>query len=393
MRAFFPLSGLAACLILSTIALTDTAAQLAAQAPRPRPKPPGVRNAPIAFKRPLDPAVAKILWNWHFANFNIGRFDANFSYVRYDGSLEVETIGQGLVSVDREGRAPRQPSSRISRANGASYQVPHEPVADPALDVFLRDWHAANSKIDRIDVKFTYVSYDSLFATERIGTGFASVDRAMRGFYKIVPDNRSQGRHGARYVRMPVRADRWHFTGDSLIKVDESDRTIERIDIPTNLSRQYGDIATRDRPSAPALPEDIHPVSPNWFFNSHPLEGSLSQFLIIGPPEKLRERFQISIEKQSETDVRLKFVPKTSALRAHFHAVFLIIKRNDHLPYALKCIDPTQNFEVVYIATEVRCNLPLTDPFEDLGSPNLQGYKEVVQPAMSLHGKRVPPVK
>lgn len=291
-------------------------------------------------------------------------------------------VGDDLLPLRRE-------SARLPR----SYVMPKDPKGDPKLDAFLRDWYAANSKIDRIDIKFTCVSYDSLFATERSGTGFASVDRAMRGFYKIVPDNRSHGRPGARYVRKAASADRWHFTGDSLIRVDESDRTIERIDIPPELRRQYRDTAAPDRPSEPSLPEDIQPASPNWFLNSHPLEGSLSQFLIIAPPEKLRERFQISIEKQSETDVRLKLVPKTSALRAHFHAVLLIIKRNDHLPFALKCIDATQNFEVVYTATEVRCNQPITDPFEDLGSPNFQGYKEIVQPAIRSHSKRVPNVK
>lgn len=307
MRAFFPLRGLAACLILSVIALTDAAGQLSAQGPQPRQNLPNVRNAPIAFKRPLDPAVAKILWNWHFANFNIDRFDANFSYVQYDGSLEVETIGQGLASVDREGRAIYKfaPTKVSPGQMGRRY---------PLQSAESKSWYYTGDRI--ILVHEADKTYEELILPPE---------------YRKVANRRN---HPNRPPPPAMPED--------------------------NQSEGAEAIAQADQPPAPAMPEDVSP--PNWAQLlvrrlrivpwTHPLAYA---FIMEAEPASLTDQFQISLVRQSATDATLSFVPRRPQEQPFLREVQVMLSLKDYRLRAIKFVGHG-SIETVYVLSNVRIN-------------------------------------
>lgn len=343
------------------------------------------------------------------------------------------------LGVSEDSPSAKKPGSKTPKAVLGELSREDKTQPNPALDAFMQEWYAANSKIDRLDIRFNYREYNSVFGYESAATGLASVDRAKRGFFQLIPQKVEPGTRGHRYPLQKLDAVRAHFTGDSFILVDEEYRTFERVVIPPEDRHPYSNrnrnlnLAHPDRPAAPHLPDDAKPVriAPESVRNdeqevdapdsdSQPAQASkpptildavlriagrfiisnalsqvefdvsdnllnprysLSQFLIIEKPEVLLAHFQISIIKESETDITLQFVPRYTD--RFTGKVQMIVKRQTHLPWALKQFDTAGNFESVYVATEVKCNQSPTAPFGDLGPPDLTGYRRVSPPGPS----------
>src|SRR5262249_36516391 len=125
----------------------------------------------------------------------------------------------------------------------------------------------------------------------------------------------------------------------------------------------------QERPAAPPLPEDSPTPKPNFFGNlirrlqiipwTHPLAYS---FLMEAEPQGLRGRFEISILKQSESEVTLKFTPRQSVDRATFVEVLVLLSRQDYQVRALKFVE-TSELSTVYVLRDRRINQPPSHPY------------------------------
>lgn len=86
------------------------------------------------------------------------------------------------------------------------------------------------------------------------------------------------------------------------------------------------------------------------------------RFLLGIPPEEFQERYEISIERESEYQVGLKFLPKFEYDEKQFSEVVLILDLETYLPSALKLVDPFKKKETVYLFENVKETTLLRPP-------------------------------
>ena len=303
------------------------------------------------------------------------------------------------------------------------------------LETILRKWEKANGSRHRLDAKFSRFKYNHTFEVEHRGTGSLAVDVTGRAVYKLLPRkiqpgevSQRKGKSGQLYELKSENPERWHWTGRSLIKVDAKERTFEEM-VPPNESDDGGYL-----PESPPLPENARspeipslveveslPENPSppaidsaasrskhltfceaieGFAIGIILSAALSSaefpkvdltglyeiwremplarpFLLGIPIYELKKQFHIELLKQTDTEVWLKFKSKSKKDRVPSQQVVLILAKGEYKPVAIKIIDET-GAEIVHVFSEVRINATDEESLEDLGRPNLEGYRNIV---------------
>jgi hypothetical protein len=298
-------------------------------------------------------------------------------------------------------------------------------VAKPAsLDDILRAWEQAAAQRGRLDCNFTRFRYDPTFEVETRGEGSLAVDRLGRGAYRIGPATIPAGavvnkrnRAGVPYALKAETSDRWHWTGTNVIRMNETERTFE--ETKRRAKVQNGEF----QPDSPELPKDASPPKapepinrpaappqpdaepkfrvtlPEFFAgivlgfaivhalsNFEPADVVIERFrlartfLLGTPARELRERFDVTILKQTDAEIWLKFRPRRQEDVASLQHITLILDVASYLPRAIKETDPTGT-ESVYVfkdvsVTDARDNatIILLPGREPLDRPNLAGY-------------------
>jgi hypothetical protein len=168
-----------------------------------------------------------------------------------------------------------------------------ESLDDPRqLAAVLRTWGQATAKIDRLDCTFTWYTYDTTFETERRATGSLAVDRQGRAAYRLIPAvirraavSGKCGTNGAPYELRPNPPARWHWTGASIVHVNEAEGTFDAIPLPAEHQ-----IAGEIRPARDREPR-----------TSRPSRLSARALKNTAPAARWHERF---VERTAESFVK-----------------------------------------------------------------------------------------
>jgi hypothetical protein len=100
---------------------------------------------------------------------------------------------------------------------------------------------------------------------------------------------------------------------------------------------------------------------------------------LIGLPlDEMRDRFQISLLKQSATEIRLKFIPRTAQDLSVYSEAQLILFPETYEPRAMRFVSPAGESEDVYVLSNVKINGVPDEPFRDLGRLDLKGYRRKI---------------
>ena len=296
--------------------------------------------------------------------------------------------------------------------------------ASSDLDAILQEWWAAASRVKRLDCDFVLYQYDSTFEMETRGTGSLAVD-AGRAFYKIAPVeipagtvSRRVSKDGERFTLRSASAVRWHWTGESVIKIDDANRTFEEIKLA------FASANVEFCPESPELPKDdpildasieepsrrAKPTSNSeavnrskatssntkiakqpryqdsgWEAFFRRFEEALQEsivprtFLLGMPVDEMRDRFDVKLLRQTDAEIWLRFAPKTYKEQAQLNYAILILSKEKYEPRALTTVDAT-NCERVYMFTNVQINLGWRSFFltrDPLKRPNLSRYRSV----------------
>lgn len=267
-------------------------------------------------------------------------------------------------------------------------------AAPRTLDDVLKRWEQASTHIERLDCTFGCYKYDNTFEIERRGTGSIAVDRQglavyRRGSMEIAPGEKSRriGKDGEPYELRADTPERWHWTGESIVHVDEAQRTFEIIPLPAELQ-----VARGFRPDPPELPQDdgIVRVNAPSKIGRKTWEDRMKEFwlarpFLLGmPAEELARRFNVKIARQSDKGVWLEFRPLREADAGWFERAVLILDAERFVPKALQMIDPTGS-ETVHVFGDVQINRlraghPIPPGVENLERPNLKGYRPAAIP-------------
>lgn len=104
--------------------------------------------------------------------------------------------------------------------------------------------------------------------------------------------------------------------------------------------------------------------SDSFYLPSDCIELELTRRFLLGiPPGEFQERYQISIEMQSEQQVWLKFLPQFEYDQKEFREAVLVLDLETYLPCALKMV--SKRDETVYLFEDVRETTvfePIPDP-------------------------------
>lgn len=243
------------------------------------------------------------------------------------------------------------------------------------IEAVLKNWHEKISQYQGLKGTFVRTTYDNVFHIQKLSKGTFNVNRSGEAVYSwdgMGPENvrRKTGKDGSPYSASPDRDEAWYWVDSTLIQVNKSDRIYDRIEIPKDVSDK--------------------PVEAFFGFKSYASiwkEFWLSRPYLLGMPlEELQQRYQISIEKQTEEQVWLRFVPKADSDRTFFSESILVLNLKTYLPYALKTLDPPGTRETVHLFSNVEGMKEL----ERIPEPDLKGY---TLSSTSIKPKRRKPVK
>jgi hypothetical protein len=340
-----------------------------------------------------------------------GPFDAN--------SLFAKALTRTLTHEQRE-QVSRLPNGPLGAGVGLRPKV--------SVDEVLSEWERAAARRGRLDCDFTRFRYDSTVGIEFRGQGSLAVDRRGRAVYRIEPAEIPAGAAGAKrgpggipYELKAENPDRWHWTGTSVIRVNDAARTFEEWRLPgRSADGEY-------LPDPPALPEDApppkvrrpvrNPLAPpkqslrpvdrstlseqfsgllagimlgqalskvNFAALVEQLERfELAQPFLLGMPVKeLRQRFDVRLVKTTDDEVWLDFDPKRVEDLASLRDAVLILDLAGYSPKALKTIDAA-GVQTVHVFKNVSVfriregmNVVLPAGTERLDGPNLAGYSK-----------------
>jgi hypothetical protein len=345
--------------------------------------------------------------------------------------LELSENDRGRLQLYLErARAKNVASSNAEparQAAGAAQQVAlAAPVAvnDAArLETVLKGWEAAAAKIERLDCDFYRFRYDATFEVEKHGTGSLALDRQGRALYKIAPPQiapgqvgRKKGKNGQPFALQADQAERWHWTGKSIFQIDDEEHVYQEIrldgksdgvDQPPESSSRHEEPPAVDRGAGDAPAPAKRPASVDerpltlrkWVAGlafAMALSAALSNpelsaeinealkefplarpFLLGMPVAELKERFDVTLTNQTDSEIWLTFKPKQKKQQARLREAFLILKSDGYLPSAVKIIDPAGG-ETVHSFRNLRVNAP---GGVDLGAPpKLDGYRPALAP-------------
>jgi len=317
------------------------------------------------------------------ATLNSGPFDMNSLFAK---TLRTTLTSEQLKQLkDLKGILL---ASTTPPANGVRLALAR--VDDPQrLDTILKEWDLAAAGIHRLDCNFIRMKYDPVFEVEFRGEGSLAVDRRGRALYKIaaadiIPgvQSRKVGRGGAPYELKSDSPERFYWTGETFIKVDDREHTYEVAPIPP--ARQHAEF----RPEPPALPEEVgsdgrrrQPATDSdliagfgtWF--DEPLFGWTKPFLLGMPTDELKRRFKVTLLSEDDAEVRLELEPMWPRDKAQFSRAQLILSKVFYRPRALKVVGPS-GAETVHVFRDVAVDTP--DDRASLDRPDLARFRKIV---------------
>ncbi len=240
--------------------------------------------------------------------------------------------------------------------------------ASPALDKILKNWEIASSRTKSLEGEhFRYV-YDLVFNVEKRAKGVFYYEAPDKGRIdlvgiKVAPGAVSEKKDPKTNVPYKVESDRpekWICDGRFIIQVNELDKTVERFPIPPDMQ------------------------------GANIINGPLP-FLFGMPAEKAKQRFHLTLLKETDSRAWLRAKPKWKQDAVNYRQATIILDKKTYLPMAVQLIDPPGNKETVFTFPKLvpnkkpnflnifRGDFLRGDPF----APKLRGYKVVTKSATS----------
>ena len=270
-------------------------------------------------------------------------------------------------------------TSKSAPSAAKTGQQPRPPVKamevekpDPVLDKVLKDWERNTGLFKKLVGEFIVIKYDPTFQIEKRARGKFAHEAPDKGSYERseveIPEGTSSKKRGSDGQRYEVRSDtpeRWVCTGKEVIKIDDKEKTYEKIPIPPE-----------------SQGENI-------------IEGPLP-FLFGMKAERAKKRYKMKLvdePKKAENEIWLEVIPRLPGDSGNWQRAVVIIDSQRFVPTAVKLFDPAGG-ETVHLFSNVVVNPKRgfldfwsTDPF----APKLRNYKQVVSGDKSSPGERLTP--
>lgn len=263
-----------------------------------------------------------------------------------------------LTSTRLFGQQPGPPA--VAGAAPQNNEEPPAPPLDPRVDAILRNWEQRSSTIERLNGTFQRYVYDSVFGVEKRSNGqfyYQAPDRGRLDFIEVkkselpVPavNQLRKTMNGTPFNIVSDTPQRWVCTGQAVLVIDDSMKTVQRIQIPPHFQGQ--NIA----------------------------DGPLP-FLFGMKADKAVKRYGLTIgKKHSQQVYHLVAKPKLQYDAQEWCQAEVMLDPETFLPAAIRTIDPAGTKDTVYVFDKgsLSTNSPLfaANPFDErklgIGSYNV----------------------
>ncbi|MBX3437946.1 MAG: hypothetical protein KF861_10680 [Planctomycetaceae bacterium] len=257
------------------------------------------------------------------------------------------------------------------------------------VEQVLENWDAAFTNVDSSRVTFRKYEYDSVFLLEKRSDGeirYQAPDRLLWMTKPVELQNAALPRRvsiwGERYQLKTESHIEWYIDRHDLMVVDHAEKTYDRIAMPPQLRNVH---PTRVDPLVEVSPETAYLHAP----------GPFSQFIatLVGPLHfsaqlcdsthrvsamlcgrelrRFQGEFDWTIQRDTDTEIRLSGKPLSSDAAQHVSRVDVILNTATHRPTAVRLIDPAGTRETVYVIREMAIN----ESWHRVGPPPVYDYR------------------
>ena len=262
----------------------------------------------------------------------------------------------------------RTQESDAAPAGGARTQLNNQPLnqvikpLDPQLEDLLVQWSKASEGIKRLEGEHARIVYDILSETERRSDGKFYYEKPDKGRIEIVPVEPTPAlkKARAREVADAKAQKRKSGVRTKLTKDDPPQPTDEPYDLQPDQQelwccdgqRVYSlDLAKKEALVA-QLPADMQ---------GRNIMDSPLPFLFGMPPEKAKQRFELSFSRPFEPQsgkAHLKILPRLKTDASTWIQATVILDLKQFLPMAVQLVDPAGTKITVYSFTNFTVNKP-----------------------------------
>ncbi|HEY2251813.1 MAG TPA: hypothetical protein VGH74_12160 [Planctomycetaceae bacterium] len=235
---------------------------------------------------------------------------------------------------------------------------------DPELEKVLKDWEKNTSLFKNLAGEFELIRYVPTFQVEKRAVGKFAHEAPDKGSYEkqavVISKGQKPGKEG--YKLESDDPERWVCTGTEVIKINDKDKTYEKMPIP---------------PAAQG---------------ENMIEGPLP-FLFGMKAERAKKRYKLKLVKKDAQEIKLEVIPRTSQDSSNWEKAIVIIDAKKYIPTAVRLFDPTGGM-TTHIFKNVEINPGKTwleifgaNPF----APKLRGYTQVQSNDKADPGERLTP--
>lgn len=231
---------------------------------------------------------------------------------------------------------------QLSATEPAKSPAP-ESASDPTLETILKEWDQARLKRVEVRGKFQKFSYDITFAVENRATGSFATNIDKTGVYQVDSTEIPQGTvsrrldsKGRPYQLKSDKSERMEWTS-KVFRMTSLDGSIEEI----------------KRPAESKAANTKHSWL-SWYLLKFIEEPFFSQYLLGISEKDLKERFNVSLVKQTPNQIHLSLLPRHERDKCNFSEVQLMLNKKDYTLAALRMIDPPETKETVHVFEDIQ---------------------------------------
>jgi len=218
-------------------------------------------------------------------------------------------------------------------------------AVSPVVVEILSRWEQATLSLKTVEINFKRFDRDSVFEVETRGVGKFIYVTPNIGLYSLKGApviERAEGPSTASGGRMVVAAAKpqlYWWSGETVTIVDDREKTYDTLPIPKRMS------------------ENIQTVG-SWDVIWQVLAGPQKALPAVVDlrAEKMLNRFEWSVEENSETQVHLEGVPKTSQDRRHIKRLSVMLDPKTFRTTATRLVDPSGARETIHRFEYVKVN-------------------------------------
>lgn len=260
------------------------------------------------------------------------------------------------VDADDEPEPP--PRAKSAKAARPPAEVLRVPKYSPELEKILNDWEKQTSKFKKLAGGFSRFKYDPTFEVEKRSDGKFAYEAPDKGNYELrgaeilkgAVSKKKGKQKGTFYTLQSDSAERWVCNGKEVIRINEKDKTFEKVPIP-----------------ADGQGENI-------------IDGPLP-FLFGMKAERAKLRYKkLELIKNGGGEIILEVHPRLETDSQNWSRAIVIIEANKFLPKAVKLFH-SDGSETVHVFKDLEINSGniITEFFKgNPFKPNLFGYKPIL---------------